>query len=93
MKISPVRDSLSTALGLLPLASGLPPLGLVGTAFKKAFIRQDSSFSQRFWVGVAATLASAGAGLIPYLVATPGQEAKADVQATRQDVVKNRYQD
>ena len=41
MQFKPVRDSISTALGLLPMASGLPPFGLIGTAFKKAFIAAD----------------------------------------------------
>ena len=91
MQFKPVRDSISTALGLLPMASGLPPFGLIGTAFKKAFIAEDSSFGTRFWVGVAATLASGGAGLIPYLVASPGREAKKDVQDVRSSVVSHRY--
>ena len=29
MKFSPIRDSISTALGLAPMAGGLPPLGLI----------------------------------------------------------------
>lgn len=91
MKIRPVRDAISTALALAPMASGLPPLGLLGTAFKKAFISEESSFSQRFWVGFAATIASAGAGLIPYLIATPGREAKKDVQQTRASIASARY--
>ena len=91
MKIAPIRDSISTALGLAPMASGLPPLGLIGTAFKKAFISEGDSFGKRFWVGVAATIGSAGAGLIPYLIATPGREAQADVQATRGNAAADFY--
>lgn len=93
MKFSPIRDSISTALGLAPMAGGLPPLGLIGTAFKKAFISEDSSFGTRFWVGFAAMIASGGAGLIPYLVATPGREAKKDVADVRSTVVAHALED
>ncbi len=93
MKFSPVWDSLSTAAALLPMASGLPPLGLIGTGFKKAFISEDSSFGTRFLVGLAATIASGGAGLIPYLLAEPGQEAKKDVADIRSNVTATHLND
>jgi hypothetical protein len=93
MKFSPARDTISVALAALPMASGLYPLGLIGTAFKKAFIAEDSPRKDRFWVGVAATLLSLGAGLIPYLVASPGRASKAEVQATFGDVAAKKYQD
>lgn len=91
MKISPVRDSIATALGAAPMAAGLPPLGVIGVAFKKAFISDDTSFGKRFMVGFAAMIASGGAGLIPYLIATPGREAKADVQSAKANAAADHY--
>jgi len=92
MKFSPVRDSLSAAIAVAPLYVGLPPLGLIGTAVKKAFIKDNDSFGKKFWIGVAAMIVSGGAGLIPYMIAAPGQEAEKDVQSCRSDVAHARYQ-
>lgn len=91
---NPVRDSIAGGISLVygMTAGPLGTLGgLVGTGFKKAFVAEDSSFMKKFLVGAAATLMTAGFGLIPYLVAAPGAESKKDVQATRSNVVDNRY--
>ncbi len=91
MKFSPIRDTLSTALAVAPLYVGLPPFGLIGTAAKKMFIKENDSFAKKFFIGIAAMIGSGGAGLIPYLVAAPGQEAEKDVQACRTAVADDRY--
>ena len=84
--ISPVRDSISALLGVATAGAGL-----VGTAAKKFLISPDDSFGKRFMVGLCATLMTGGAALLPYLVATPGQDAQADLQNARQNIVDGRY--
>ncbi|MEE2903161.1 MAG: hypothetical protein VYC39_12585 [Myxococcota bacterium] len=91
MKFSPIRDTLSAALGVAPMYVGLPPFGLIGTAAKKAFIKENDSFVKKALIGIAAMIASGGAGLIPYIVAAPGQEVQKDVQACRTQVANDRY--
>ena len=91
MKFSPVRDSISAALGVAPMYVGIPPFGLIGTAAKKMFIKENDSFAKKFFIGIAAMIASGGAGLIPYMIAAPGQEAQKDVQACRSAVAETRY--
>ena len=91
MKFSPVRDTLGTALAVAPILAVGNPLGLIGVAAKKAFIKDNDSFAKKALIGIAAMIASGGAGLIPYLVTAPGQEAQKDVQACRTAVATQRY--
>ncbi len=86
MKFSPVRDIVS---GVVGAASG--GVGLVGTAAKKFFIAKDDSFTKKFLVGVAITVVTGGTALLPYLIAAPGKEAKAEVAAARGGIVDGRY--
>ena len=86
MKVNGFRDSVSTLWGL---ASG--GAGLIGTAAKKGLINEDDGFGKRLAVGTAATLLTGGLGLIPYLIATPGGESKADVQNARSQSFNDRY--
>jgi hypothetical protein len=46
---------------------------------------------QRFAVGAAVTTATLGLGFLPYLLAAPGRETKAELAATRRGVVDQRY--
>jgi hypothetical protein len=46
---------------------------------------------KKILVGLAATLVTGGAALIPYLVASGGRETKADLAAARAQVVDARY--
>ena len=86
MKINGFRDSVSALVGF---ASG--GAGLVGTAAKKTLINEGDSFGKRFGVGLAASLLTGGLAIIPYLLATPGGEAKADVQNSRAQSFNDRY--
>ncbi|MBI4821939.1 MAG: hypothetical protein HY791_37120 [Deltaproteobacteria bacterium] len=93
-KFNPVRDTISAGIAVAWGFTGGPlglAGGLVGAGFKKAFVAEDSSFMKKFMVGAAATLLTAGFGLLPYLIAAPGAESKKDVQSTRSQVVDNRY--
>jgi hypothetical protein len=86
VNFSPVRDTISAGVGVL-----FGGAGLVGTAAKKVLIAKGDGFGKRFLVGLAATFFTGGAALLPYLIATPGREAKADVQAARSNIVDDRY--
>jgi len=76
LQFRPTRNSLATALAVAPMATGLPPLGLIGAAAKKRLITKESSLKKRLWVGAAATLTSGGAGLLPYIIASPRSSVK-----------------
>jgi hypothetical protein len=86
MKFSPIRDISSGVLG-----AALGGFGLAGTAAKKFFIAQDDSFTKKFLVGLGVTVLTGGAALFPYLLAKAGQETKAEIAQTRQNVVNDRY--
>jgi hypothetical protein len=86
MKFSALRDIPATLIGA---SSGL--IGLAGVAAKKFFISADDSFTKKFVVGVAVSVATAGTALIPYLLTAPGQETKAELNAARRNAVDNRY--
>ncbi|MCC7110673.1 MAG: hypothetical protein IT382_15375 [Deltaproteobacteria bacterium] len=86
MKFSPLRD---LAGGVLGAISG--GVGLVGVAAKKFLIAADDSFTQKFLVGLAATVLTGGAALLPYLVTAPGQQTRAELAAARSDIVGDRY--
>lgn len=79
---------LPDALSLLTSGGGV---GLIGTAAKKTLIRPDDGLGKTFMVGLLATLASGGAGFWPFLLASPGLEARADLQAARADAVDRKF--
>ena len=85
MKFSPLRD---IAGGVLGAISG--GVGLVGVAAKKFLIAADDSFTKKFLVGLAATVLTGGAALLPYLVTAPGQQTRAELAAARSDIVGDR---
>lgn len=87
MNFKPVQDGLSVGVGLFTSGG----IGLAGTAAKKLLIRQDDGFAKRFMVGLVATLATGGTGFVPYFVASPGLDAKADVQAARANAADQRF--
>jgi hypothetical protein len=86
IKFSAVRDISATALGVM-----IGGIGIAGVAAKKFFIASDDSTMKKILVGLAATLVTGGAALIPYLVASGGRETKADLAAARAQVVDARY--
>ena len=86
MQIHKTRDLASAGLGLM---FGIG--GLAGTAAKKFFVDKNDSLGKRFMVGTAVTVLTLGTGTIPFLVATPGQDAQADMMAARQRVAQGRY--
>ena len=86
MKFKPTRDIASGVIGFL---SG--GVGLAGTAAKKFFIAQDDSFAKKFLVGLGTVVLTGGTALIPYLLASPGQHTKAEIQHERGNIVDNRY--
>lgn len=85
MKFGLVRDTAATVFSL-----GTAGVGFVGVA-AKFFIASDDSFTKKFLVGLAATVVTGGVGLLPYLIAKPGQETKAELAAARQSSVDSRY--
>jgi len=91
MKFNAVRDTLSAAVGCISILGVGYPIGLGGTLAKKALIREGDSFAKRFFVGLAATILTGGTGFFPYLIATPGLEAKQEVQAAKNAAAENRY--
>ena len=86
MKFGLVRDTAATVFSL-----GTAGVGFVGVAAKKFFIASDDSFKKKFLVGLAATVLTGGVGLLPYLIAKPGQETKAELAAASQSSVDSRY--
>lgn len=84
IRFNPIRDTLSALVGF---ASG--GVGLLGTAAKKLFIADDSSFAKKLGVGILATVFTGGLGLFPYLLAGPG--ARRELQDTKGIIVDNRY--
>jgi hypothetical protein len=86
MKFSGIRDIPAAIIGAV---SG--GIGLGGVAAKKFFISADDSFTKKFLVGLGVTVATGLTGLVPFLLAAPGQETKADLAAARQAAVDNRY--
>ena len=58
---------------------------------RKMLVSPDDGLGKRFMIGLAATIASGGPGLMPYLLAEPGQPAKADVQNAQANVTNDRY--
>jgi hypothetical protein len=86
MKFNAIRDITGGVLGAL---SG--GVGLAGVAAKKFFVSADDSFTKKFLVGLAATVLTGGAALLPYLITAPGQETKAELNAARQSAVGGRY--
>ncbi|OGQ14148.1 MAG: hypothetical protein A2138_27735 [Deltaproteobacteria bacterium RBG_16_71_12] len=86
MKFSPLRDIVG---GLVGAFSG--GVGLVGVAAKKLFVAADDSFTKKFLIGLAATVLTGGAALLPYLLTGPGQETRAELAAARSSIVDDRY--
>jgi hypothetical protein len=79
-----VRDVLSVATGVL--TGGL---GLIGTLAKKHLISDDDKWiGKKGLIGIA--IAFTGIGVLPYLLANPGQPGR-DVRDARQSVVDGRY--
>ena len=86
MKFSFLRD---IPAGIIGAMSG--GVGLAGVAAKKFFVAADDSFTKKFLVGLAATVLTGGAALIPYLITAPGQSTRAELAAARQSAVDGRY--
>jgi hypothetical protein len=86
MKFSPLRD---IAGGVLGAISG--GVGLVGGDEKLLGGDADDSFTKKFLIGLAATVLTGGAALLPYLVTAPGQQTRAELAAARSDIVGDRY--
>jgi hypothetical protein len=86
MKFSPVRDIVS---GVIGAASG--GVGLLGTAAKKFFIAKDDSLTKKVLVGIGIAVVTGGTALLPYMIAGPGKESKAEVAAARGGIVDGRY--
>lgn len=84
IRFNPIRDTISTLVGIAGAG-----IGVGGTVAKKLFIADDSSLAKKIGVGLLATIATGGAGLLPYLIAGPG--AKHELQGEKGFIVDNRY--
>ena len=92
VRVNPKRDTISAALATGPsMIAGLPPVGLLGVAAKKALISKTDGFEKKFWVGLGVIIATAGVGFIPYLIAEGGQKPTDQVQSSRRSTASNRY--
>ncbi len=87
IRFNPVRDTLSAIAGYTFGNGGLT--GLLGTAAKKLFIRDDSSTAKKWGVGLLTAFFAGVPGLLAYLIA--GNGGRGDVQSARDDIVRNRY--
>ncbi len=87
IRFNPVRDTLSAFTGWALGNGGLT--GLLGTAAKKAFIRDDSSRAKKFGVGLLTWFFAGIPGVLAYLIA--GNGGRGDVQKARNDATTNRY--
>ena len=92
VRVNPKRDTISAAFATGPsMIAGLPPVGLLGTAAKKALISKTDRFEKKFWVGLGVIIATGGMGFIPYLIAEGGQKPSEQVQNARRSNASNRY--